>query len=179
MTRAGQIVIGVSDRYLFDIRNRDSTVVRVEKPTQAVAVLPEERAEWQAVLDWQWERQGQFMTAEMEPIPDTKPIFQEFWPGIDGTIWVLLHTPAEKRPATAEPDPERPPPVTWVEPRVFDVFEGDGAYLGRVRIPPRTSILVFSREMLWGYRLGDFDEQYVVRLRVSNPRETLESASGG
>jgi len=179
MTKRGQIVVGVSDRYLFDIRNRDGTVVRVEKEWTPVPVLQEERDEQQARLDWQWERQGQYMTAAMQPVPDHKPAFRGFSAGLDGTIWVQVHATAEKREATPSDDPEAPAPATWVEPRVYHVFEDDGSYLGEVRIPPRTSIMVFSRDRLWGIRRGELDEQYVVRLRVQDPRTRLETAAGG
>lgn len=97
-------------------------------------------------------------------------------PGLDGTICVHVHVLAEKREVTAAPDPDGPPAITWAEPQVYDAFEADGPYLGQVRIPPRTSIYVFSRSDLWGVRRGDFDEQYAVRLRLEDPREMLETS---
>lgn len=175
MTKRGQIVVGVTDRYLFDIRNRDSTVVRVEREWTAVDVVPEEREEHQARLDWRWERQGEFMTARMQPVPDVKPVFRGFAAGRDGTIWVHMRTAAEKRDTPPSTDSESPPPLSWIEPQVYHVYEDDGTFLGEVRVPPRTSIMVFSRDRLWGIRRGEFDEQYVVRLRVEDPRIILET----
>jgi len=177
-SRFGQIIIGVSDKYQFEIRNADGTVVRVEKEWTAVPVGPDEKREWQASLDWRWERQGQFMTAEMQPVPDQKPAYRGFFSGLDGSIWVHLHVPAEKREPPLEPGPDDPPAITWVEPRVFDMFEADGTYLGPVQIPPRTNISVFSKTTLWGVRRGDLDEQYAVRLRVGDPRQLLETSGG-
>lgn len=162
-----QMIVGVSDRYAFEIRDLDGPgVIRVERAWTPIPLAGEEREEWQARQDWMWERQGQYMTSEMEPLPDRKPAYRSFSAGLDGTIWVHLHVPAEKREVTAEPDDDSPPPLTWVEPTVFDVFEPDGTYLGEVRIPPRTRIHVFTRETLWGIRRGALDEEYVVRLRV-------------
>lgn len=179
MTRLGQIVIGVSDDYRFEIRNPDGSVIRVEKAWTAVELGPEEKAEWQALLDWRWEEQGQFMTAPMRPVPDRKPAYGDISAGIDGTIWIRLHVPAEKREPTSERGPEDPPPITWVEPRVYDVYESDATYLGQVQVPSRTNVMVFSRSHLWGVRRGDFDEQYAVRLGVEGGREMLETARSG
>ena len=176
LSRYGQMIIGVSDDYRFEIRNPDGTIVRVEKEWTPVPLGSEEKREWQAFLDWRWERQRQFITADLKPIPDQKPAYQGFFPGLDGTIWVRLHVPAEKRDVPAEPGPDDPPAITWAEPQVFDAFEADGTYLGQVRIPPRTSISVFSRTDLWGVRRGDLDEQYAVRLRVEDPREITETS---
>ena len=177
LSRYGQVIIGVSDEYHFEIRNPDGTVVRVEMEWTPLPIPAEEKGEWQVFLDWQWERQGQFMTSEMRPIPDQKPAYRGFFPGLDGTIWVHVHVPAEKREVTAEPDPDAPPAITWAEPVAFDAFESDGTYLGRALIPPRTRISVFSRTDLWGIRRGDFDEQYAVRLRVEDPYELLETST--
>ena len=52
---------------------------------------------------------------------------------------------------------------------MFDVFEPDGAYLGEVRVPPRTNPLVFQRDRVWGLQSGEFGETYVVRFRLSHP----------
>jgi hypothetical protein len=49
---------------------------------------------------------------------------------------------------------------------VYDVFEADGSFLGSVRLPPRVSVSVFRGDQVWGVRRGEFDESYVVRLRL-------------
>ena len=64
------------------------------------------------------------------------------------------------------PGPDAPPPTTWREPTVYDVFEEDGSYLGEVRVPPRVSLMVLGRDTVWGTRLGEHDEPYIVRLRL-------------
>lgn len=84
----------------------------------------------------------------------------------------MLHVPAEPLDEPPEPREEGgPPPLLWTESPVFDVYRGDGTYLGRVDLPPRTRLYSFSLDTLWGVRSGEFDEQYVVRLRLIDPRE--------
>jgi hypothetical protein len=67
-----------------------------------------------------------------------------------------------------EPDASQRPPITWLEPTVFDVFESDGTYLGEVRAPPRTSVQVFRGDTIWGIRRGELDEQYLIRAVVTD-----------
>lgn len=170
MGSRGEMIVGASDRYEFEIRRRAGRVLRVRRAWEPVSLHSEEKEQWQDVLDWQWEQQRQFMRSEFDPVPDEKPAYRGLFAGTDGTIWVQLHVDAEYVESTTDPDPERPPPIEWREPTVFDVFEPDGTYLGQVRVPERTRISVFSGSTLWGVRRGDFDEEYVVRLRVEPPR---------
>jgi len=161
-----QIIIGVSDAYRFEIRALDGAVVEVERDWSPVPLEPDERQAWQAFQD----RQQRTLPMQLRPVPTHKPAFKGIHAGVDGTIWVELHTTAQ-RVAQLGQTAGRRPSDTWPEPVAFDVFESDGSYLGVVRVPPRTRILVFSRTRLWGARLGEFDEQYAVRLRVESGNE--------
>lgn len=168
----GYMIVGVSASYAFELRPPGGPLVRVEKVHDAVAVHPEERAEWEAFNEWYRKNQGRFLTAEIPPVPDRKPAYRGLYVGQDGRIWVHLHAPAEKieRETETQVDPSGPPPRTWSEPTVFDVFEPDGTYLGEARVPRRTSLLVFGATRVWGIRRGEFDEQYVVRFGIEPPR---------
>lgn len=169
--RFGQIVVGVSDRYAFEIRHPDGRVVRVEKAWEPVPVLPGEKADREARNDWLRERRGQFMTAEIPPVPDVKPAYASLRVGEEGRVWVRRHVRAEEVEVEPVDPDEGPPPIGWREPVIYDVFGPDGAYLGEVEAPPRTSLSVFRGDQVWGIRRGDFDEPSVVRFRVAVPRE--------
>jgi hypothetical protein len=165
----GDMVVGVSSRYSFEIRRRDGQVIRIEKAHAPVAVHAEERAEHEAVNAWRRKTQGQYLTSEIPPVPSTKPAYRALYVGDDGRIWVRLYSPAEKIAGPHdEPGPDDPPPLTWREPIAFDVFEPDGTYLGEVRLPPRTTLSVFRGDTVWGIRRGEMDEQYIVRFRLEH-----------
>jgi hypothetical protein len=109
------------------------------------------------------------VAADRQPVPARKPPYRLLYVGERGRIWVWRYTRAEKMdPAEVrEPDPHRPPPITWREPIVFDVFEPDGTYLGEVHMPPRTNAMVLRGDTIWGIRTGELDEEYVVRLVIA------------
>lgn len=164
----GTIVVGTNDQYVFELRRPDGTVVRIERAAERVSLEPGERAEHEAMNEWTRRTQGQFLTAEIPPVPATKPFFSGLHPGERGRVWVRRYVKAEKTDMPPERDPSQPPSITWLEPTVFDVFESDGTYLGEVRAPPRTSVRVFRGDTIWGIRQGELDEQYLVRAVVTD-----------
>lgn len=166
---SGGLVIGVNDRYSIRHYRPDGTVLRIERDVAPIAYLPEEKAERAARNAWRMRTQGEFMTSELPATPDTKPFYRSLSVGAEGRLWVERYTEAEEGPAIQTPAPpgvEPPPPSMWREPRVYDVFEVDGTFLGSVRVPGRTDLSVFRGDRVWGVRTGEFDEQYVVGYRL-------------
>ncbi|HRP09268.1 MAG TPA: hypothetical protein PLL69_12355, partial [Gemmatimonadales bacterium] len=65
-------------------------------------------------------------------------------------------------------DANRPdaPVVTWRRTYAWDVFEEDGTFLGRVRLPGRAMVADARGDTIWAIDRGEMDEQYVVRYRM-------------
>jgi hypothetical protein len=166
----GRFIAGVANRYAVDVQRPDGSVLRLGRDIAPPAVgaaekaAAEDRATWsmrRTLPDWRWNG---------PPIPDTKPFFKELFAGRDGRIWVQLSTPAETVPDDGSPqDPERPPPVRFREPVVFDVFEADGRYLGEVRAPAGFSTTpkpVISGDHVWAVMRDELEVSYVVRYHI-------------
>jgi hypothetical protein len=159
----GYMVVGVNDDYSFEVRWPDGRTVRIERTYEPVPFTPEERAEWEAVFDW-YREVG--YPVDLGSVPERKLPYGSFLADEGGRIWVRRHVEARKDDTVEPPSEEtnRPPPISWVEPDVYDVFEPDGTYLGEVHFPRRTSPLVVRGDTAWGVRRGEFAEQYIVRL---------------
>jgi len=169
VSRSGGLLVGVNDRYVIHHYRPDGTVLRIVRDIEPVAYAPEEKAEREERQAWMMRTRGEFRTSELPPVPNVKPFFSSILVGEDGRIWVRRHWQAEKGETVqspAQPGREPPPPTSWREPVVYDVFEADGSFLGSVRLPPRVSVSVFRGDHVWGVRRGEFDESYVVRLRL-------------
>ncbi len=102
-------------------------------------------------------------------IPRTKPAYKDLRVGEDGTIWVFVSMPGQRD----MPDPPASPapgsgPVLprWREPAVWDVFEPDGRYIGRVSKPTNVTILRMSRDRVWGTLADEDGVQLVKRFRI-------------
>jgi hypothetical protein len=134
-------------------------------------IQAEEKAELEAMNDWQYRTQGQFMTTDKPTVRDAKGVIRGLAVGEDGRIWVRRYAPAEKGdslPGLARQGQEPPPTRFWHEPNVHDVFEPDGTYLESVRVPPRTGLSVMRGEQVWGVREGSEGESQVVRFRIAS-----------
>jgi hypothetical protein len=165
----GGFVVALSDRYRIEHFRADGSVLRIERAAPPVAIHPEEKAELEAMNDWRYRTQGQFMTTDKPTVPDVKGVIRDLAVGDDGRIWVRRYAPAEKGdsvPGVARQGQEPAPTRFWHEPNVHDVFEPDGKFLGSVRMPPRTALSVMRGDQVWGVREGPEGESQVVRFRI-------------
>lgn len=172
----GYYVSAVTSRYAVDLLRGETgagegpTVLRIERTADAVPVAREERiaqerriTEIMRRLDPSWRWDG-------PPVPETKPLIRSLLTGDDGRIWVQLHQPAVRIQDEGEPGPDGgPPPPRFEEPIVFDVFEADGRYLGRIHAPEGLATfprMVARGDHVWGVVRGELDVQQVVRYRI-------------
>lgn len=98
-------------------------------------------------------------------MPRVKPAYRGIDVGIDGRIWIRLHGIAERVPGG---DPTGPPGVSraWREPTLYDVFESDGTYVGRVRLPDGVRLVGHGNGVVWGVIGVGLDEQTLIRYRL-------------
>lgn len=169
----GYMVGGISDRYAVDEYRPDGTVLRIERVRETVPVKSGERSNEEEIARWNMRQTQPDWTWNGPAIPDQKPAFRSLNVGRDGRIWVLLHTPGERIPEdeVAEPGdgPNPRPARRWREHPVFDVFEPDGTYLGRVSAPVEMSLYpepVFDGDRVWAVIRDALDVQYLIRFRV-------------
>jgi hypothetical protein len=164
----GSMVVGLSADYTIEVRRPDGSVLRIERDYERIRLEAEERLEYEAVNDWYRKYHGANMLDEIPPLPSSKPAFKGLTVDDDGRIWVELHSEARKD-GTVEArtvDERTPPAVTWRESGIYDVFEADGDYLGRVLAPERTGIHVLRGDTAWGLRTGESGEHYIVRMHL-------------
>lgn len=94
-----------------------------------------------------------------------------------GRIWVELYgrgfteaeTPGEQERRERYDGVRR----EWRQPRIYNVLDTSGCYLGRIRFPNRNTTVEAARgNLVWVVEEGQFDEPYVVRYRIVLSRET-------
>lgn len=166
----GYFIGGVSTRYAVNLYRGDAPVLQIRKDHRPVPVDPAEKAEHRRYIvdrissmvpGWEWNG---------SEIPNVKPSYRGLVVGQDGRVWVLLHRPGLRRTDEPTSEPGRPVPPRWTEPVVYDVFEPDGRYLGRLRAPDGFQIEfprpVARGDTLWGAVKDELGVDYVVRLVV-------------
>ena len=81
----------------------------------------------------------------------------------DGTLWVQqVQVPST---FTAEEASAVDPTAGWGS-RTWDVFDGDGRYLGETEFPPRFRLMALRGNHAYGTWQDELDVQYVVRLQI-------------
>jgi hypothetical protein len=169
----GYMVSALSTDYRIELLRPDGKVVRIEKEWEPVPVAPAEGSEAQERIVFNMRNSFPGWRWNGPPVPDTKPPFRSVYVGDDGRVWVLLSQPAVETMSEAEAqqqrEPNGPPPVRFTEPVVFDVFEPDGTYLGRVDTPMGFSTFpepVFRGENVWAVARDSLDVARIVRYRI-------------
>ncbi len=176
----GYYLSAVSGRYAIDVLRPDRRVLRIAKDVEPVPVTSEERAAEEDRVSRAMRRLDPSWRWNGPPIPQKKPILRRIYAGEDGRIWALLYQPS-KRVADdeSEPGPDgRPPVPQFREPTVFDVFEQDGRYLGRVAAPAAFSTGVrpiFRGDNVWSTERDELGVQYVVKYRIATARDSART----
>ena len=168
LDRAGNIVWGMTDDYAIHTV-RDGRPFRITRAVEPVPVQAAEKAAAEEGVKRNMKRTQPNWTWQGPSIPETKPFFRSLDVAHDRRIWVQVSQPAVREPAdtTVARAPDAPPPLDrWVEPLVYDVFEPDGQWLVRIRLPDRFRPMYMRRDHVWGVQRDELDVNYLVRLRI-------------
>ena len=138
LSPGGAMISGVSDTYRLRIDTAAGTDLIIERETEAVALLPEER-QWyrnkivrtirQSVPGWTWNGPS---------FPIRKPYFTLIVPDDSGRIWVIREGEGYLNPDGLEAPQNEQEAVTrpaWAQFYFADIFETTGRFLGSVELP--------------------------------------------
>jgi hypothetical protein len=104
-------------------------------------------------------------------IPTEKPPVAGLSVARDGRIWVRVSTASQAIPE-AERDEQRPnqaPVRRYRDPIEYEVFEANGTFLGRIRLPARATVMEADGDRVW-YLDRDADGlPAVVRAKIEPP----------
>jgi hypothetical protein len=164
----GRVVTGTNDTYSLRLTRGDEvTIVRRETtrhPVTERATRELREAIRQSILD-----SGQPIPPEALDMIVSQMEFAEHWPalaallaGPDGTLWVQRVDPSEVGEDLTMEDLQsgRIGAPDW------DVFDAEGTYLGRVRMPARFMPHQWVGDALYGVHFDELEIQRAVRLRL-------------
>jgi hypothetical protein len=96
---------------------------------------------------------------------DFYPAFGGIFLGPDGTLWIQRIRNAQDMAEGAEEgaqfDPQDIGSPEW------EIFDGDGRFLGVVTLPDRFRPVTAKGDQLYGIAADELDVQYILRLRVN------------
>jgi len=138
----GRMLVGVSDRYRFEVHARDGSTLVVEEHWDPVPVPPEHK-EWERRYAVAFQRRGNApeITWDGAEIPDHKTAYTRLIPTLSGETWVARWGASVRLPGCVEDPVEAGQQTAWENPcwsneEIVDAFDADGRYLGEVEMPP-------------------------------------------
>jgi hypothetical protein len=147
MLPSGQVVYGDSEQYRFTLEDASGARTVVERRVDLIPVLPEEREAYERFTTAEIHSRDPGWTWNGSPIPPTKPAFHAFYPAVDGRLLVQRKGEGVRlEPPGCNDDPKPDdftgalgsgdqPGVCWRDRHIWDVFGGDGRYLGELDVP--------------------------------------------
>jgi hypothetical protein len=170
--RNGEWVTGFGGAYAITMGSSGRGALRVERSVPRIPVAAEERRNYQEVAEALRRSPNRAQSGPVT-VPSQKPYFRGIESDLDGRIWVDLHGPGETfepAPRPVQPGAPSVPPLRWRERRRYDVFGRDGSYLGRIELPPRTTLSEAKGNRVWAIQRGEDDEQYIIRYRIAGTK---------
>jgi len=138
--------------------------LRIESDVARVRASGEERKALAEEFEASIRRSRASVTDRWE-VPETKPFFsglEALRADADGRIWARLHWTA----TLAGGETDTVGIAKWVEPVVYDVFEPDGTFMGRLQPPSRSEYAAARGDKLWLILRDEFDVQRLARFRI-------------
>lgn len=150
---------------LFLTDAKAGRIVRIEVPVRGTPFLPRERAEWQALLEFEATK----MSLPVPRLPATKPVFARIQVDANGTL-LWLQRPVQGRPAPPEQRlslGDGAPVLSYAEPLAFSAVGVDGTYLGELAFE-RLGIgrISFAGDAAWGIARGKSGASVLVKWGV-------------
>jgi len=164
------VVYAVNDEYRVAFHGQDGSIRRiVTKAHEPRPIADRDIRAFFAYLDQAWIAAGATPARLQQnhrrvSFADFFPAFSRFDLGYQGSLWVQpVRSPAD----LSDEDIERYNFIEDFGASGWDVFDGDGHYLGVVEMPPRFQPRLFYGDQIYGVARDELDVQYVVRLRIT------------
>ena len=165
-TPAGEWVVGINDRYRFEVHDPDGSLLVVERTRDPVAVEPQELAHHERAITERLRRDDPSWSWNGPGIPVIKPAYEQLVPDRSGRTWALREKPSRRSTRCDGDQPECwRPSGYWL-----DAFGRDGRLLGTVSLPRRPLAPLFIRdETLIAVVMDDAGTIVVKRYRLVSP----------
>jgi hypothetical protein len=167
----GFFVAGHGGKYEIVIARPDGKPVVIRRTGAPVSLLPDEKAEEKEYITWNMRQTQPAWSWTGPDLPDAKAPLTGITVTRDGNIWARVATPSELIPAEElPPATEKGPPVRrYRSPTTYEVYSSTGRFLGRVPMPPRTTMFQADGDHVWAISRDQDDLPSVIRFRLSHP----------
>jgi hypothetical protein len=167
----GFFVAAHGGRYELILERKNAKPVVIRRTATPVPLLPDEKTEEKEYITWSMRQTQPSWTWTGGDLPDAKAPLTGVTVTRDGNIWARVTTASELIPNDElPPQKENGPPLRrYRTPIVYEVYSPAGRFLGRVPLPPRTTMFQADGDFIWGIMRDQDDLPSIVRFRLSRP----------
>ncbi len=168
-TPGGEFVAADGGKYEVVLARRDARPLVIRRSMTPVSVEGAERDLERDIITASLRRvDPSWSFSSGPPLPTTKAPLQGVRTSRDGRIWVQVAVPSELIPEAQRELPwdSLVPVRQFRTPPVYEVFDRDGRFLGRVALPSRAVMIEADGDFVWGIELDDDDLPEIVRWRI-------------
>jgi hypothetical protein len=167
---AGGIVTAHGQTGVITVAQPGGRVVRVERNVTPVRVTPLERSEREAQLLASAKNVNPDWKGSLPAVPATKPPIVALFSARDGRIWVGVAGEAESIPEAERPQPRAgrpaPAPRTVRDATVWEVYDRNGTFLGRIPFAKNGRLAHASGNDVWVRETTADGFSAIVRYRI-------------
>ncbi len=165
----GYFVAAHGGKYEIVLARTQGRPVVIKRDYPRIPVAEEDRKDEEARIYSVMRRTNPSWTWQGPALPEVKAPMSNLFIARDGRIWALAATPSERIPDDQLPPsrPNGPPLRHYRSSGVWEVFSDNGRFLGRVMLPPRTTLVEADGDLLWAITRDEEDLPGVVRLRIT------------
>lgn len=168
--RDGYWVAGNGARYEIALA-RASVPLVIRRELAPVSIDPAERDEDRERILFYMRRNDPDWTWNGPPIPETKAPLSGLFIGRDGRIWARIATPSARIPDQEVEVPSQPgwPVDHFRSPTTYEVFDGEGRFLGRISFERSAILMEADGNAIWVLERNADGLPAVVRYRIDPP----------
>jgi hypothetical protein len=180
LLRGAAVITGWPDPYRLTVRRPGGGSTVIERSFRPIPLAGEERDEWAALHaaltpkpsglgssdGWRTPEESVGMAAVPLQLPDTKPGFADLQVDPLDRIWVEIYTATTKHRLPPQRPGDSPMRISWFADPVYEVFDQSGRFLGRIALPPETSLLAVQRNRIWLRTEGPAGEPVIAVYRI-------------
>lgn len=151
------------------LERRDALPIVIRRELEEVPVPGEERTQEREAITYNMRQTEPGWAWRGPELPTRKAPIMGLSATRDGRVWVRVAAPSEPIPPAEQAIPRDTlqPVIKFRTPVVYEIFEADGTFLGRVALPPRTTLMDADGDTVWALARNEDDLPAVSRFRIT------------
>jgi hypothetical protein len=164
----GFFVTADGARYTITLHRAAAKPLRIERRAEPVPVGADEQANEREIITHDMRRTNPAWSWTGDALVATKAPLLGIQLTRDGRVWARVSLPSERIPDSEldPPSSDGRPQRRYRETSPYEVFARDGRFLGRITMPPNTTLMEAEGDVVWAITRDEVGLPALMRYRV-------------